>query len=198
MPRTYSVPFALLALACAPLAVSAMSLDEARAAEIKFDRIATSQLKPGEVVVVTDEELNSYLHYIYAEEMPDGVRGLRVGFRKDRAHVRAIVDFSKVSANGDGPGGFLMMFLRGERPVEALVRYVSSRGVARIDVDSFKVDGREMKGVLLNWMVNRFVAPNLEGFQLGEPVDLGNDLEQIRLELGEAVVTAKEPPSAAQ
>lgn len=181
-----------------PVFVSAMSLDEGRAAEVKFDRIARAQLEPGEVVVVTDEELNSYLHYIYADELPEGVRGLRVRFRKDKAHVRAIVDFSKVSAEGGGPGGFLMMFLRGERPVEALVRYVSSHGVARIDVDSFKVDGREMKGTLLNWMLNRFVAPNMEGFQLGEPVDLGNDLEQIRLELGEAVVTAREQPSVAQ
>ena len=181
-----------------PALGSAMSIDEGRAAEIKFDRIATAQLEPGEVVVVTDEELNSYLHYIYAEELPDGVRALRVRFRKDKAHVRAIVDFSKISAEGGGPGGFLMMFLRGERPVEALVRYVSSNGVARIDVDSFEVDGREMKGVLLTWMVNRFVAPRMEGFQLGEPVDLGNDLEQIRLELGEAVVTAKDQTSAAQ
>ncbi len=168
-----------------------MSYDEGLAADAKISRIAGDRMEPGEQVTLTDEELNSYLHYVYAEELPEGVRGLRVVFKRDIANVRAVVDFANLSEGGDGPGFFLMMLLRGEREVQARVHYVSANGEARIDIESLLVDGREMKGSLLDWLVNRYVAPNMEGFALGEPAPLGHHIEQIRLEAGQAVISAE-------
>jgi hypothetical protein len=63
-------------------------------------------------------------------------------------------------------------------------------GQAQADVDSFLIDGRELKGPILDWIVQNYVATDLEGFALGQPTALGHNLDQIRLETGQAVVVA--------
>lgn len=187
--------FHLLPLAAAVLtggvSVWAMSLEEGRSAAIKINRISNDELQPGEEVALSEEEINSYLHYVYAEELPNGVRGMRVRFSRDTANVRGYVDIAKLAAESNGPSGFFLRLLRGERLMDARVRYVSSNGEARIDVESLKLDGREMKGVLLDWLVNSYVAPNMDGFALGEPVEIGHNIERIKLEAGQALVIAQ-------
>jgi hypothetical protein len=180
---------ALLALAMTA-SLGAMSVRESQSASAKLDRISNDQLKPGEVLELTDEEINSFLHYDYASEMPDGIRGVRVKFEKDIGAVTGFADFSKMSANATGAGRFLLMMLKGERPFDARVRYVASKGEARVDVESFKIDGREMKGVLLDWVVNTYIAPSMDGFALGQPTPLGHNLEEVTLKDGVAVVVA--------
>jgi hypothetical protein len=177
----------LSALVCA-VSVGAMSLRESQSAAAKLERVSNSLMEPGEVVQLTDEEINSFLHYDYAKEMPEGVRGVRVKFERDIGVVNGFADLSKMPATG--ATRFLLMMLSGERPFEARVRYVATKGMARVDVESFKIDGREMKGAILDWVINTYVAPNMEGFELGKPTPLGNNLDQIRLERGLAVVVA--------
>ena len=174
------------------VSLPAMSLEEGRSAAIKINKISKDELQAGEEVVLTEEEINSYFHYVYADEMPEGIRGMRVRFREDLANVSGYVDLAKLAEDGGGPGGFLLMLFRGEREMDARVRYVSSNGEARVDVESLRLDGREMKGRLLDWLVNTYVAPNMDGFALGEPTPLGHNIEQIKLEVGRAVVTASE------
>ncbi len=180
----------ILLLFAAALSLGAMSMRESQAASEKLDRITNDKLEPGEVVELTDEEINSFLHYEYAEELPDGIRGLRVKFEKDIGLVTGTADFSKLSASSSGAGRFLLMMLRGERPFQARVRYVASGGEARVDVESFKINGREMKGLILDWAVNTYVAPNMEGFELGRPTPLGHNLDAVQLETGRAILTA--------
>lgn len=179
----------LLALCAAPAAWT-LSLEESAAAEAKLDRIAEDDLGPGETVILSEDELNSYLKYGYAEELPDGVRDLAVEFEDGVGTVSGYADFAKLSEEGDSPGRFLLMLLRGERRFEAKVRYVAARGMARVDIDSFLVDGQDMSGVLLDWAVNTFVAPRMEGFELGRPTPLSHNLEEIRLESARAIIVA--------
>jgi len=184
-----------LCLAAAALAAAAplgaFSLEESRDAALKLERVTENRLLPGERLELTDSELNSFIHYQYAREMPDGVRGLRVRFGRNVGIVNAVVDFSKLKENGGGPGGFLMMLLSGEREVVARVRYTSSRGMGTADIESFKVDGREMKGALLDWLVDSYVTPRMHGFALGEPAPLGHNLRQVRLDRGVATFVAE-------
>jgi hypothetical protein len=183
-------PLFLLAALAVTASLGAMSLRESQSASAKLDRVTNDKMEPGEVLQLTDEEINSFLHYDYASEMPSGVRGVRVKFQKDIGSVTGYADFSKLSANASGAGRFLLMMLKGERPFDARVRYVASKGQARVDVESFKVDGREMKGVILDWVVNTYIAPSMDGFELGQPTPLGHNLEEVRLDNGVAVLVA--------
>lgn len=179
----------LLLLLAAPWAI-ALSPQAGDAAEAKLDRIMEDELGPGEEVQLTEDEINSYLRYNYAEELPDGVRDLNVEFEPEIGVVTGYADFSKLSAEGDSPSRFLLMMLRGERKFEARVRYIGVRGMARVDIESFLVDGRDMSGPLLTWLVNSFVAPRMEGFELGSPTPLSHNLEEVRLVDQRALITA--------
>ena len=189
--KILSFPLAVSIAAALGLAASlgAMSLRESQSASAKLDRVSNGLMEPGETLALTEEEINSFLHYDYAKEMPEGVRGVRVKFEKDIGVVTGFADLSKMPATG--ATRYLLLMLGGERPFNARVRYVAANGEARVDVESFKVDGREMKGAILDWVVNTYVAPNMEGFELGKPTPLGNNLDQIRLEKGVAVVVAE-------
>lgn len=170
----------------------AVSLQESQSAAKKLERISQGEMDPGERITLSASEINSFLQYDYAGLIPEGIRDLHVEFESDIGVVSGRADFSRLSDAQDAATRLLLMMLRGEHAFVARVRYVSSGGRAQADVDSFLVDGRELKGPILDWIVQNYVATDLEGFALGQPTSLGNNLEQIRLETGQAVVVASE------
>ena len=185
--RTFPLAAALLLSSAALLAVS---VEESRSAALKLDRISLGEMAPGEQITLTQDEINSFLQYDYAGLIPEGIRDLHVVLESDTGIVSGRADFSQLGAPEDAATRLMLMMLRGEHDFVARVRYVSSGGQARADVDSFLLDGRELKGPILDWIVENYVATDLEGFALGQPSTLGNNLEQIRLETGQAVVVA--------
>lgn len=174
------------------VALRAVSPEESHSAAEKLDRISLGEMDPGEQITLTQNEINSFLAYDYAGLIPEGIRNLHVELESDTGIVTGRADFSQLGEAQDAATRLLLMMLRGEHDFVARVRYVSSGGQARADVDSFQLDGRELKGPILDWIVKNYVATDLEGFALGEPAPLGNNLEQIRLETGQAVVVASE------
>ncbi len=168
----------------------AVSPEESRTASEKIDRISRSEMNPGEQITLTESEINSFLQYDYAVLIPAGVENLQVRLHQDVAVVSGQVDFSQIGPAEDTATRLLLMMLPGQHAVVARVRYVSSGGQARADVDSLLVDGQELKGMILDWIVKNYVATDLTGFALGQPISLGNNLEQIRLEPGRAIVVA--------
>ena len=185
--RTFPLAAALLLSSAALLAVS---VEESRSAALKLDRISLGEMAPGEQITLTQDEINSFLQYDYAGLIPEGIRDLHVVLESDTGIVSGRADFSQLGAPEDAATRLMLMMLRGEHDFVARVRYVSSGGQARADVDSFLLDGRELKGPILDWIIENYVATDLEGFALGQPSTLGNNLEQIRLETGQAVVVA--------
>lgn len=172
------------------VALWAVSPEESRSAAEKLDRISLGEMDPGERITLTQSEINSFLEYDYAALIPEGIRNLRVELEADTGIVSGRADFSRLGEAQDAATRLLLMMLRGEHDFVARVRYVSAGGQARADVDSFQIDGRELKGPILDWIVQNYVATDLEGFALGQPTPLGNNLEQIRLETGQAIVVA--------
>jgi hypothetical protein len=170
----------------------AVSPEESQSAAVKLDRISLGEMDPGERITLTQSEINSFLAYDYAGLIPEGIRNLHVELESDTGIVSGRADFSQLGEAQDAATRLLLMMLRGEHEFVARVRYVSAGGQARADVDSFQLDGRELKGPILDWIVQNYVATDLEGFALGQPAPLGNNLEQIRLEAGQAIVVASE------
>jgi hypothetical protein len=186
--RTIALAATLLLSSAAMLL--AVSLEESRSAAVKLDRISLGQMNPGEQITLTQDELNSFLQYDYAGLIPGGIRNLHVELESDTGIVSGRADLSQLGGAQDASTRLLLMMLRGEHAFVARVRYVSSGGQARADVDSFLLDNRELKGPILDWIVKNYVATDLEGFALGQPSSLSNNIDQIRLERGQAVVVA--------
>lgn len=184
------IPFAVALLTSSLIPLFAVSLEESRSASLKLDRISLGEMIPGERITLTQSEVNSFLQYDYAGLIPEGIRNLRVVFESDIGIVSGRANFSLLADSQDPPTRLLLKMLRGEHDFVARVRYVSSGGQARADVDSFQIDGQELKGPILDWVVQNYVATDLEGFALGQPTPLGKNLDQIRLETGQAIVVA--------
>ena len=173
-------------------ALWAVSPEESRSAAQKLDRISLGEMAPGERITLTQGEINSFLAYDYAGLIPEGIRNLRVEFESNTGVVSGRADFSRLGEAQDPATRLLLTMLRGEREFVARVRYSAADGQARADVESFQVDGRELKGPILDWIVQNYVATDLEGFALGEPIPLGHNLNEIRLQAGQAIVVANE------
>jgi len=185
-----NIALAAILLLSSTVLLLAGSPEESHSAAVKLDRISLGEMNPGERITLTQSEINSFLQYDYAGLIPEGIRNLHVELESDSGIVSGRADFSQLGEAQDTATRLLLMMLRGEHEFAARVRYVSAGGQARADVDSFQIDGRELQGPILDWIVQNYVATDLEGFALGQPTSLGNNLDQIRLETGQVIVVA--------
>jgi hypothetical protein len=188
-------PAALVLALVAGVAVSsppALSPESSRAARAKIERISSESMKPGEKITLTEDEINSYLKYDYAPEMPQGVRDLRIKLLKDRGVVHAYVDLAKLQSSSEGSFAALWLAVfRGERQLEATCRYTSAGGQATVELESAQLDGTSVPKPVLDWLVSWAIAEHFPNVELGKPSPLPNNLEQIRVEPGQAVITSK-------
>jgi hypothetical protein len=179
----------VLALSCATL------LAESRAASLaaaqKLERIRSEKLKSGEVVMLSEDELNSYILYDYAEEIPQGVRDLRVTLLKDYGVAEALVDLEKLPAASSSPIAALgARLFRGEHKLHARCRFVSANGQGKVEVEQVELDGQALPDFLVDYLIESTVQPHLPDFQTGKPFPLANNLRQIRLEPANVAVVS--------
>jgi hypothetical protein len=169
----------------------AESPEASRSAAQKLERISAEMLNAGETVQLSQNELNSYLKYDYAGEIPEGVRDLEVTLIKDYGIAEAIVDFEKLSAVKSSPfATFGARLFRGERKMKARCRFVSADGQGKVEVDTVELDGQPLPDFLVEFLVASTVQETLKDFEPGKPFPLENNLRQIRLESANVVVVS--------
>jgi hypothetical protein len=179
----------VLGLCCAAL------LAESRAVSLvatqKLERISSEKLKPGETVTLSENELNSYIQYDYAEEIPEGIRNLHVTVLKDHGVAEALVDLEKLAAVKSSPiAAMSAKLFRGERKLRASCRFVSADGKGKVEVDSVELDGQVLPDFLVDYLIASTVQPHLPDFEVGKPFPLANNLRQIRLEPANVAVVS--------
>ena len=181
----------LLVLPGVALVAATLSPRAGRSAAEKLQRIVDEGLRSNEVLTFTEHEVNSFFAYLPPPQIPDGISNVRVRILEDRGVVDADVDFQRVQAAGGSEPSFLIrLLLRGERHVRAHVSFTSADGIGVADVESIDIDGTVLRGRILDWLLDQYVAPRVPEFQPGEPIALPRNLKQIRLAKGRAVVEA--------
>jgi hypothetical protein len=181
----------LFPLALSSVLLCAESPEASRSAAQKLERISAETLKPGEAVELSQAELNSYIQYDYAKEIPEGIRNLEVTLIKDYGIAEALVDFERLSAVRSSPlATFGASLFRGERKMRARCRFVSADGQGKVEVESVELDGQPLPDFLVEFLVASTVQKHLEDFEVGQPFSLENNLRQIRLEPANVVVVS--------
>jgi len=174
------------------LAAAPVSVENSRSAQKKLDEIAAGHLRHGQAVVLTEDEINSYLRYDYAPEIPAGLTQPHLRFEPDRVIASATVDFLEWQAGrGRSPSPVLSFLLRGKREVEAVCRYVSSDGYGQADVESVTIGGVAVSGSAIEFLIENLVTPRYPEAVVGRRVLLGFQLQQVRIERGRAVAIAR-------
>lgn len=141
---------------------------------------------------VTESEVNSYLNYALAADLPVGVSDPYVAIEGDgRLSGRAIVDLNRVK-NERASGGWLdpLAYLGGKAPIVAVGALHTSQGMARFDLESTTISGVPVPSFLLQTLVSYYsrTPENPEGIKLNESFKLPAGIKEIQVGKGEAVV----------
>ena len=142
-------------------------------------------------VVLLEREVNAYLRYQAASQLPQGVAEPHVTLaRGGRVVARARIDLDAVAAARERSVLDPLSYLRGNLPVAASGVLEARNGTGRIQVESVTVAGLPVPALVLDLLVrfhSRSAAFPL-GFDLADPFDLPYGIREIHVAAGEAVV----------
>ena len=171
------------------LAAAVLSPDLSRSAKQKLDRIYEGKVPPRSTILLSQDEINSFLRYDYAAQVPRGVTEPWIGLEPDLVQGSAAVDFAEWrTAGGAPPGKLLGWLLRGKRKVEAAGRFTSSGGNGRVDIESVKIGGMPISAAAVTFLIEHMVRPRYPAAVVGRSVPLAFHLEQARVERGRLVL----------
>ena len=86
-------------------------------------------------ILLSEDEVNSYFEYRMGARIPRGVSQVRFRLHQDRVAGSALVDFEEVKAASRRPLNPLVdQLLSGKRPVTALGRFTSEKGLSLIHI----------------------------------------------------------------
>jgi hypothetical protein len=143
-------------------------------------------------ITVTQREVNSYLRYDLAPQVPVGIDEPVITIvGEGRLLGEAIVDLDAVS-RANPPKGFFdpMRLLTGRLPVRVEGVLVTSRGTGRFSLESATISGLPVPKSVLQSLVSHYSrsADHPQGVGLDDPFVLPNAIREIRVEPGRAIV----------
>ena len=141
---------------------------------------------------VTEQEVNAYLAFEMAGDLPSGVVEPSVSIvGGGRVTGRAVVDLDRVRQERN-PTSLLdpVRYLRGRLLVKATGLLHATSGVARFDLESADVAGVPIPKWLLQEIVSYYShSPEYpSGIELDDPFPLPAGIRELRVEAGRAVV----------
>jgi hypothetical protein len=173
-------PFRLFVLAAASLTLNAAdpALESANA---KLEKLTSGKGKPGEVVFLTPVEINAWVAAKVPEEIPQGIRDVRIELGTDAASASALVDFVKVQQSRGKSTGWAMAMMAGERPLKVSIRVASSGGKITVYLTRVEISGVSMEGAGLDFLIKTVFLPLYPDAKIGEPVDLDYKIDQVQI-----------------
>ncbi len=183
----------LCGLACLGPLVASGEVDEeaSLSAARKFQRIMVGEIPSGESVSISDDEMNAFLRYHAAPNIPDGIREQKLTFRAGGALIQAQVDLEKASASSQDLPLLMRLLLRGMRTIVVDIDFAGQDGYGAARFVSIMIDEVELAGSVLDWFLESFAPPDLKPYLVGERAELPEGVREIRLEPGRAVVVAE-------
>ena len=170
------------------------ALEMSKAAKRKLDRIALAELARGETIVLSEDELNSFLQHHGNVGIPPGVTDVRVRLREGGASVEAVIaeETAAQLEQADAPV-LVRLLLRsssGSR-IRADVDYAAAGGIGAAKVTAAAIDDFTLSGAVLDWFLQAFAPQRLRPYISGEPIPLEGGLDSVRVMPGRIVFTAR-------
>ena len=192
LTRVWVLPFLLVVSASASAPISRQDADRLQTKITRISENGRAKRPASLRTPVTESEVNSYLNYALAADLPVGVTDPYVSIDGDgRISGRATVDLSRVKAERSS-GGWLdpLAYLGGKAPVVAVGALHTSEGMARLDLESTTISGVPVPGMLLQALVSYYsrTPENPDGIKLNESFKLPVGIKEIQVGKGEAVV----------
>jgi hypothetical protein len=182
-------------LAAAPHADVRASRKDAATLKQKVATInahAERPTKTGQRIMVTENEVNSYLVYDAQSQLPTGVVEPSVTILgPGRLSGRAVVDLDAVR-KAKNPTSLLdpMNYLMGRLPVTATGVLKTGNGIGHFALESASVGGVPIPKLILQEIVSYYsrTADNPSGVSLDDPFALPARIREIQVERGQAII----------
>jgi hypothetical protein len=183
----------------AAVTLSAGGPTSKRDAELLKKKVATikerAEAKPTAAerrILVTEDELNSYLVFEAGPAIPVGVVDPTVAILgTGRVSARAVVDIDQVNKAKKSTSLFdPIAYLTGKLPIEASGRITTNRGVGQFELESAAVGGVPVPKLVLQEIVSFYsrTPDNPAGFGLDDPFELPARIREIHTLRGQAII----------
>jgi hypothetical protein len=174
------------------LTLSAAADPLADSAQRKLDSIQNGRARPGSTITFTPAEVNAWAHVNIPQVVPQGIRNGRVELAADTATGYALVDFLKMrQAKGQETGRLFSKLIEGERPLKVVLRVTSRNGFCTVTPVRVELSNAVASGFLLEFLIKTFFLPLYPDARIGEPFELGYNMERIAVHAGGISVVMK-------
>jgi hypothetical protein len=148
------------------------------------------RVRKPETVVVTEGELNSYIAYTLAPEMPAGVSNVAVRFERERIETTGVVDLDRVGKIQTDSSLSPLSLLAGPVGVEVRGRLQNQDGFGTIEWEQVRVASIPLPLSVLARLVasSTRTARQPEGFDIHAPFRLPYSARRVTLTPGKAVL----------
>jgi hypothetical protein len=156
----------------------------------KLDAIEKRELPSGEIVRFQRQELLDYAREEISRNRISGIRNPNFVLSANHATCSALIDFHRLqeSVQGSPPGMLSRLLLSGERRVEVELRLSSQRGWCRVDLLSVEVNGWDIEGAALDWLLENYVMPRYPKAKINDWFQLEDNIKQVALTPSELTV----------
>jgi hypothetical protein len=176
-------------------AADPVSRRDAARLQAKIDRISKNSTLAGKTAnrtPITEAELNSYLRYEMADQIPAGVTDPWVSILDEgRLSGKATVDLARVGQSRKSSGALdPFSFLTGALPVGVTGVLRTKNGVGAFVLESASVSGVPVPTWMLQEIVTYYSksASAPQGVSIDKPFALPSGIREIQLARGQAIV----------
>lgn len=158
---------------------------------VEFGNTAPVRAAAPRSTSMTDAEVNSYLKFLAADEIPTGIVDPVLNARGGgRVSGRAIVDLDAVRKQKErgwlDPTGYLT----GRLPVTAAGRLTAKDGIGRFELESADISGITVPKAVLQELLSYYsrTSEKPSGINMDDPFELPSRIREIRVGTGTATV----------
>ena len=140
-------------------------------------------------VVITDDEVNSYIKYDRPPFLPPSVRDLNIHFKPDGIHGAANVNFDELKPSQQSGSilgaSLLATIFKGDQRLSAVGVLKTKDGTGTLAIQDVQIGSTKLSDWLVNWLIQTYVESEYK-IDLSKPFLLPNHVTQIELAPGKA------------
>lgn len=158
---------------------------------VAFGNTPAAKSAQARATPVSDVEVNSYLRYLAADQVPVGiVEPVLNALGDGRVSGRAIVDLDAVRKQKTRGWLDPMAYLSGRLPVNASGRLSTKAGTGQFQLESADISGVTVPKAVLQELVSYYsrTPENPEGINMDAPFELPARIREIRVGTGTSTV----------
>jgi len=158
---------------------------------VAFGSTPSATSAQSRATAVSDVEVNSYLRYLAADQVPVGiVEPVLNALGEGRVSGRAVVDLDAVRKQKTRGWLDPMAYLSGRLPVNASGRLTTKDGTGQFQLESADISGVTVPKAVLQELVTYYsrTPENPEGINMDAPFELPARIREIRVGAGTSTV----------